>query len=66
MCGCSLPLLTCHVIFGINYRPVDELPFWTVTRFEVEGYPSRLQLAWKKKLGDVVDIKEVMKRQRMR
>lgn len=55
-----------YVIFGINYKPVDELPSWTVTRFEVDGYPSRLQQTWKKKLGDIVDIKEVMKRTRMR
>ncbi len=55
-----------YVIFGINYKPIDELPSWIVTRFEVEGYPTRPQLTWKKKLGDIVDIKNVMKLHRVR
>ncbi len=55
-----------YIIFGINYRPVDMLPSWTVTRFETDSYPSRPQVTWKKELGEIADIKEVMKRNRLR
>ena len=55
-----------YFVFGINYQPTKELPSWTATRFEVDGYPSRPEVTWQKKLGDIVDINAVMKRARVK
>jgi hypothetical protein len=55
-----------YVIFGVFYISAQELPWWTVTRYEWKDYISRsdAQVSWKKKLNQVVDLPLVLSRPR--
>jgi hypothetical protein len=55
-----------YTVFGINYVPEKELQYWTVSRFEIDTYLSRPQVAWTKKMPEIVNLKAVMTRPRVR
>ncbi len=60
------PYLPFHV-FGINFVPINELKWWTVSRFELESYISYTpQKTWSKKMPQVIDLNLVMGRTRVR
>jgi hypothetical protein len=52
--------------FGIDFDPIDQLSFWTVHRFETHTYLSKPSISWTRKLGEVVNLKSVMLRKRVR
>lgn len=61
------PVHRSYIIFGINFDPMKELPYWTMTKYEwkdfLKPYPQKI---WVKKMDQVVDLKNVMLRKRMR
>lgn len=48
------------IIFGIKYRALEQLPWWTVTRYEWRDYLLRGNPSWKKKLSEILDLQAVM------
>jgi hypothetical protein len=56
-----------YTIFGIHFKPLEQLPDWTVGHFEWKNFiSSSPQKTWSKKMDQVVNLKKVMKRKRVR
>ncbi len=54
-------------VFGISIEPEKQLPFWTVTRFEIADFnTSRSTATWTKQYNEILDLKKMMKRERVR
>jgi hypothetical protein len=56
-----------YTVFGIHYRPLEQLPGWTVGHFELKSYMgSAPQKTWSKRMDQIVDLKKIMKKKRIR
>lgn len=61
------PAYTPYIIFGINYDPLKELPYWTVTNYHWRDFLNPgPQKNWVKKMNHFIDLKKVMTRDRIR
>lgn len=54
-------------VFGINYDPVNELKYWSVKSYEWNSYISPApKTSWEGKMDQMLDLKQMMARDRIR
>jgi hypothetical protein len=54
-------------VFGMEFNAAKQLPWWTVSRFELRSYTTYYpEKTWVKKMNEFINIEKVLKRPRVR